>query len=153
ELLPLCVREAQGRQLGGVVGVTVAVGVHVRQAGRLAEDLDDAAVVRGNPFALGAVVVAGRDRKPNGEVEEVIDVVVQRLVERDGGGPGGDGLIGGQFDGVGVAGGGGQVAGHGLQAVGPDGEFGGAEVQGRQGLGGAVGQGHGRLRALADEQS
>ena len=66
QLLPLGVGDAQGRQGRAAGGLAAAVEVQVRPAARDAQDLDDPAVVGGDPLALGCDRSSppGRCRRP-----------------------------------------------------------------------------------------
>ncbi len=148
----LGVADAEVGQGLGVGGVAAAVHVQLGHAVSDGEDADDPAVVGRYPGGLFPVVPAGRHDFAHREIEEVVDVDRHGLVEIDPCGAGGDGFVDGEFDGVGVGAGGGQLAGHGPGAVVADGVFGGAHVEGGEGLGAAAGQGEGGGGAPGEQQ-
>src|SRR5262249_30707451 len=93
QLLPLRIGDAQSRQGGARVGNTVTIHVKVRPAPCQAQNLDDSAILRWHPPALRAVIETGWDDATDGEVQEVLDVVKERLIELDGRRSGGDRFV------------------------------------------------------------
>jgi hypothetical protein len=142
EPCPFGVGHTEVGQCTARVRRAVTVDVEICQVATDPENLNHAAVRRSDPLTLCAVVVAGRHGHSHGEAEEVLDVDRQRLAEAHFGGVGGEGLVGTQLYGVGVAAGGRQVRGHGHRAVVAHRVLGCPHVQGVERLGCSVGQDH-----------